>query len=63
MNYRYANYVIKNFIEKYGVESLKKTLSLMKGKLGTNQELTAAIRAATGDDSIQLSEIVYPTGE
>ncbi|MBU0662338.1 hypothetical protein KJ891_02655, partial [Candidatus Micrarchaeota archaeon] len=61
-NARYVNYVVKQFVDKYGMDALRKTLSILdkKGGTGTAQQMDEALldamRQATGDSSITLED-------
>ena len=67
INYRYANYLVKNFVEKYGQDTLKEVLKTVYEQQiygnaeSRNESLVAAVRKVTGDDSITLEDLVYPS--
>ncbi|MFH1240419.1 MAG: hypothetical protein V1672_04330 [Candidatus Diapherotrites archaeon] len=66
INYRYANYTVKKFVEKYGYDALRETIQFVKdeqewGNINKrNQVLVNAAIDATGDSSITLDKLAYP---
>ncbi len=66
INYRYVNFVVKNFVETYGQDALKESLGLMyqaqeRGSvLMKNRVLIESMQKATGDKSLTLERLVYP---
>jgi len=70
--YDYANYVVREFTNKYGEDALRETLRLMYYKTRKNDVLFShslekknialieAMVEVTGDDTITLQSIVYP---
>jgi len=67
--YAHAGFVVRHMIETYGVDSFKKILINLDGKIGysdntdtKNQKIVEAVREVTGNQTITLMDIINPTG-